>query len=69
MKHRDRSPSNIRNWELRCADCGELFKDAETVSVAVEHFATRHGTGKVRLDLKWVGLGPAPKRAPASLFN
>jgi hypothetical protein len=61
----DRNPKRLSNWKMTCTICHHTFPERKTMEEVQKHFLERHGTEKIDLDLKWVGVGPAP----ASKFN
>lgn len=71
MRHRDRDVNNTANWTFLCRLCGHKFQpdDKQTVGDIADHFKTKHGwDGKrVSVELRWIGLGPAPKASPSFL--
>ncbi len=64
---RDRNPANGANWTLECIRCDQVFDPQATVGVLAAHWSAFHpeeDPDKPQVELKWVGLGPAPKARP-----
>jgi len=60
----DRNPGRLSNWKIVCFHCRAEFLDAEKVQAIADHFANVHDGAPAKLELVWIGLGPAPKAMP-----
>lgn len=50
---------------LACQQCGQMFPEQAEMGMVEAHFKIEHETDNYRLDLIWVGDGPAPESEAA----